>query len=107
LRRVYSGLIHTVPSEHIDLFITMTLGAVDDNGGLVVTEVGERRLQSEGRAPWRGTPASNLFDLPMGKGRDDLKRLARRPRAVSKKPSKLVRAFVRAVHDMTKHRPIV
>jgi hypothetical protein len=104
LRRIYSGLINTVPSEHRDLFIIMTLAAVDDSGGLVVTEVGERRLQSEGRAPWRGTPISNLLDLPRGKGRDGL---ARQPRAVSMKPSRLVRDIVRAVHDMTKHRPIV
>jgi hypothetical protein len=93
LRRVSIGLIKTVPSAHRDLFIIMTLAAVDNSGGLVVTEVGERRLQSEGRAPWRGTPASNLFDPP--------------PRAVSKKPSKLVRQIVQAAHDMTKHRPIV
>jgi hypothetical protein len=64
LRRVSIGLINTVPSEHRDLFIVMTLAAVDDSGALVVTEIGERRLQSEGRAPWRGTPASNLLDLP-------------------------------------------
>jgi hypothetical protein len=107
LRRVSIGLINTVPSEHRDLFIVMTLAAVDDSGGLVVTEIGERRLQSEGRAPWRGTPASNLLDLPIGKGRDDLKRLARQPGAASMKPSKLVRDIVRAVHDMTKHQPIV
>jgi hypothetical protein len=93
LRRVSIGLIKTVPSAHRDLFIIMTLAAVDNSGRLVVTEVGERRLQSEGRAPWRGTPASNLFDPPPG--------------AVSKKPSKLVRQIVQAAHDMTKHRPIV
>jgi hypothetical protein len=105
LRRIYSGLINTVPSEHRDLFIIMTLAAVDDKRGLVVTEIGERRLQCEGRVPWRGTPASNLLDLPMGKGRVGL---ARRPRAASKKPSKLVWDIVRAAHDdMTKHRPIV
>jgi hypothetical protein len=60
LRRVYSGLIKTVPGAHRDLFIIMMLAAVDDSGGLVVTEIGERRLRSESRAPWRGTPASNL-----------------------------------------------
>jgi hypothetical protein len=104
LRRVYSGLIHTVPGEHINLFISMTFAAVDEKRGLVVTEIGERRLQCEGRVPWRGTPASNLLDLPMGKGSVGL---ARRPRAVSKKLSKLARDIVRAAHDMTKHRPIV
>ena len=67
LRRVYSGLINTVPSEHLDLFLTMTLAAVDDKRGLVMTEIGERRLRSEGKVSWRGTPASNLLDPPMGK----------------------------------------
>jgi len=67
LRRVSIGLIHTVPSAHRDLFIIMRLATVDDIGGLVVTEVGKRRLRSEGRVPWRGTPASNLLDPPMGK----------------------------------------
>ncbi len=104
LRRVYSGLIHTVPRGHRDLFISMTFAAVDEKCGLVVTEIGERRLQCEGRVPWRGTPASNLLDLPMGRGRVGLARL---PRAASKKPSKLVLDIVRAAHDMTKHRPIV
>jgi hypothetical protein len=64
LRRVYNGLVKTVPSPHRDLFITMGLVTADDFGGLVVTEVGQRRLQCEGRTPWRGTPASNLFDRP-------------------------------------------
>jgi hypothetical protein len=82
----------------------MTFAAVDEKRGLVVTEIGERRLQCEGRVPWRGTPASNLLDLPMSMGRVGL---ARRPRAVSKKLSKLARDIVRAAHDMTKHRPIV
>jgi hypothetical protein len=93
LRRVYSGLINTVPTAHRELFITMKLAAVDDKRGLVVTEIGEQRLRSEGRVPWRGTPASNLLGLP--------------PRADSKKPSKLVRDIVGAVHDMTKHQHIV
>ena len=104
LRRVYSGLIHTVPSEHINLFVSMTFAAVDEKRGLVLTDIGERRLQNEGRVPWRGTPATNLLDLPMGTGRIGL---ARRPRAASKEPSMLVRDIVRAAHDMTKHRPIV
>jgi len=64
LRRVYSGLINTVPTAHRELFITMKLAAVDDKRGLVVTEIGEQRLRSEGRVPWRGTPASNLLGLP-------------------------------------------
>ena len=99
LRRVYSGLIHTVPREHIKLFVSMTFAAVDEKRGLVVTKIGERRLQNEGRVPWRGPR-----NLPMGKGRVAS---ALRSRTASKNPSKLVRDIVGAAHDMTKHRPIV
>jgi len=99
LRRVYSGLIHTVPNAHRDLFIIMRLAAVDEKRGLVVTKIGERRLQNEGRVPWRGPR-----NLPMGKGRVAS---ALRSRTASKNPSKLVRDIVGAAHDMTKHRPIV
>ena len=68
LRHVSNGLANTVPDRHRDLFITMGLVTADDIGGLVVTEVGQRRLRQSGdREPRRVTSEINLLDGPSSK----------------------------------------
>jgi len=62
LRRVASGLLNTVPSEHKDTLLAMELVQFDGLDGVMLSDLGWRRLEREDPKVRRRAPASNRFD---------------------------------------------
>lgn len=67
LRRVAIGAATAVSAEHRAVLLGMGLIQSAGLDGLVLTELGRRRLQRDTLTAWRGAPARNPFDRPAGK----------------------------------------
>jgi hypothetical protein len=57
LRHVANGLVNTVPREHKDTLFAMELVQYAGLDGVVLSDIGWRRLEREDPKAWRRVPA--------------------------------------------------
>jgi hypothetical protein len=65
LRRVANGLVNTVPREHKDTLFAMELVQYAGLDGVVLSDIGWRRLEREDPKAWRQVPARHRRVQPV------------------------------------------
>jgi hypothetical protein len=65
LRHVANGLVNTVPREHKDILFAMELVQYAGLDGMVLSDIGWRRLEREDPKAWRRLPARHRRIPPM------------------------------------------